>query len=170
MRRLISVLLLLPAALSAMEVTNGSMTDGEAVPTGWEAVWTGDQAKPVTVYRDVVQFASAPASLRFENLDGASFGNLSRPLSFNPEIEFQIGAALRIPIGIERATFAIQGYDAAGTQTWWQEVVSVSAGQPDAWVTNSIRTTPPVGTTRAVMILLVSGKGLAWLDDVTVGK
>jgi endoglucanase len=170
MHHLISVLWLFPATLSAVDLTNGSMTEGDSVPTEWSTVWTGDPAKPVSVHRDTIQFATAPAALRFENIEGVPFGNLSRPLLVTPEVEFQIGASLRIPLGTERATFAVQGYDAAGTQTWWQEVVSVSANQPETWVTKSIRATPPAGTARAVVILLVNGRGSAWLDDVTVGK
>jgi len=151
-------------------LTNGSMTDGEATPTDWTTVWSGEATKPVTVTRDLVLFHSAPAALRFENLHATPFGNLSRSLAVTPEVEFAIGATLRIPIGTARATFAVQGYGADDSQNWWQEAVSVGADKADSWVSNKIRVTPPIGTKRAIVILLISGGGTVWLDDVEVGK
>lgn len=152
------------------KLTNGSMTDGDTVPTDWTTVWSGDTAKPVTVTRDLVMFDTAPASLRFDNPNGVPFGNLSRPLTVTPEVEFAIGASLRIPVGTMRATFAVQGYGADDKQNWWQEVVSVGADKPDAWISKKIRITPPVATKRAIVILLISGSGTVWLDDVEVTK
>jgi hypothetical protein len=161
----------LSTSVLAADVTNGAMTDGSTVPTGWTEVWSPDPTnKPVTVARDTKLFNSEPAALRFDNPTGAAYANMSRAIELTPGETVPVRGSLRIPSGTERATLAVQIHDQAGTQVLWQEISSVGSNQADTWINGSIAVTAPATTYKAVIILLVSGAGTAWLDDVKIGR
>ena len=158
--------LALATAAFTVELVNGDMTQGDTAPTGWTAIWTPDENKPVAAARDTTVFKSEPASLRFDNPQGAPFANVSVKLTVKGGENLKIGAGMRVGTGVTRGTFALQCHDAAGTQTVWQEIVGGEPG--DQWKTGLVRAPIPAGTATATLVLLMDGKGSVWLDDVTI--
>ncbi len=160
--------LVLAGTVCAVEIVNGDMAQGDTTPTGWTAIWTPDESIPVAAARDTAVFKSAPASLRFDNPQGAPFANVSVKLTVKGGENLKIGAGMRIGTGVKRGTFALQCHDAAGTQTVWQEIVGGEPGE--TWKTGLVRAPIPAGTATATLVLLMDGKGSVWLDDVTIDE
>lgn len=143
---------------------NPSMTEGEERPFGWDA--KGYDFGPLPSIRDTKVFASAPASLRVE--------------SDKPVKDF-VGTWLRDVKGRKlRVTCKMknEGFDqcilrVAGTNSGFRAVYDktvADASKAQDWQEFSAEFTVPQEASRDRLELFVSGKGKAWLDDVSIEK
>ena len=73
-------LLCAPVDAAEPALVNGSMTDGDAAPTGWEKTWTPKDGGALRVLRDTKVFVKGPASLRLEAVGGPADGNTSQTI------------------------------------------------------------------------------------------
>jgi hypothetical protein len=146
-------------------VTNGDMTAGIAIPTGWEQTWEGSGSFAPS--RDTEVFASAPASLKVVVSGDKANGNVHQELQQAAGKRIRVTGKLRVDgtgciVGV-----AIQAFDAQWQQILWQDV---TRGQIAGTTFVSFDGTAdiPAAATRVLICTHASGAGTFWLDDVRV--
>lgn len=159
-------------------VENGDMTMGEDRPLGWEARrWDPIRINP---HRDTEVYASAPASLRIENLDPATALPSVQEISTAPGadgigtwIRDVAGTHVKVSCkvkneGYSKVTIRIRGEN-SGFQRCLDLVLFDATNAKD-WTTFSGEFDIPRDAIRDRIGILVEGKGKAWLDDVVIEK
>lgn len=143
---------------------NPSMTLGETRPFGWDA--KGYDYGPLPSIRDTDVYASAPASLRVESATPVNdfVGTWLKDVK---------GRTLRITCkmkneGFDQCILRVAGTN-AGFQPAFNQTVA-DATNAREWTEFTAEITVPRQAMRDRLELYVSGKGRAWLDDVTVEK
>lgn len=152
-----------PAATPASLIDNGSMTEGDATPTGW-ALGSYKVGK-LSLARDAVDFKSAPASLKVTT-DGKATGFAIHRLAQTPPGPITLHGWAKSEGTFKSVQVAVQAFDAQWKQVDWKTLVMVKAGA--GWQQFDATITLPAGASSAVAGLLVDGEGQAWLDDLTV--
>ncbi len=139
---------------------NPSMTEGEARPFGWDA--KGYDYGPLPSIRDTETFVSAPASLRVES---------DAPVNdfVGTWLKDVKGRKLRITCKIKNEGFDQCILRIGGTLGGFTPTL-VDATAAKEWTAYSAEIDIPMTAYRERLELYVSGKGKAWLDDVTIEK
>jgi len=143
--------------------TNGSMTEGGALPSGWDEPKTEEGPGRLVAARDTQVFKEGPASLRLATEGGAAKGNVSRAL---PEVA---GQQLAVT-GWIRAEGAL-GYNALAFLCPGAEpsYVPVKEFRPSpSWQRVNAKVKLPDGGQPPLLVLLIQGEGRAWLDELAV--
>ena len=143
---------------------NPSMTEGESRPFAWDA--KGYDFGPLPAIRDTEEYASAPASLRVES-----------DTSVNDYVGTWLkevrGRKLRITCKIKNDGFDQCILRVAGKNSGFQECFSetvADATNAKEWTEFTAEITVTREAMRDRLELFVSGKGKAWLDDITIEK
>ena len=159
-------------------VENGDMTMGAERPLGWEARrWDPIRINP---HRDTEEYASAPASLRIENLDLATALPSVQEISTAPGAD-GIGTWIRGVAGTHvkvSCKVKNQGYSKVtirirGENSGFQRCLDLQlfdATNATEWTSYSGEFDIPAQAIRDRIGILVEGKGKAWLDDVVIEK
>ena len=157
-----AVLARVPSGASALPpLRNGSMTDGDAVPAGWNAPWSGSGHLALT--RDTQTYHSTPASLRLESVGGTAYGSVSQ--SFDPALDpFTVQGWVKTSGKLEESLVAAQAFDKDGKQVAF--VTLANAASAKEWQSFSGQVQLPRETAHWGLILTLKGNGQAWLDDV----
>jgi hypothetical protein len=162
--------LTLTCSLGAAEpaLDNGDMSAGERVPTGWEKTWSPPETTPPgTISRDTDTFASAPASLRFDNPAGGAMANVERVLPVVAGRTYTISAKVKLDNTAPQTVVALVAPSVNGSQPLFQNVVVARQGDA-GWISGTTSYTVPDGMTNLSLIMYSYGVGTIWLDDVTV--
>jgi hypothetical protein len=144
---------------------NPSMTDGETRPLGWdrESVAAGN----LDAIRDTNNFASAPASLRVESVNGPVTGFVSTSL------RNVCGRNLKITCKIKNDGFTNCSLNLNGMDGSWKPVLNqnvIAASDAKEWTTFTTEFAVPANAMNTKLGFAVSGEGKAWLDDIVVTK
>jgi len=144
---------------------NPSMTEGETRPLGWdrESVAAGN----LDAIRDPSNFASAPASLRVESVNGPVTGFVSTSL------KDVCGRNLKITCKIKNAGFTNCSLNLNGMDGSWKPVLNqnvVEAKDAKDWTTYTTEFFVPANAMNTKLGFAVSGEGKAWLDDLVIEK
>ncbi|MBN2683637.1 MAG: sialate O-acetylesterase [Pontiellaceae bacterium] len=139
---------------------NPSMTEGETRPFGWDG--KGYDYGPLPSIRDTEVFASAPASLRVES---------DTPVNdfVGTWLKDVKGRTLRITCKIKNEGFDQCILRIGGTLGGFTPTL-VDATDAKEWTEYSAEIEIPMSAYRERLELYVSGKGKAWLDDITIEK
>jgi hypothetical protein len=137
---------------------NGSMSDGDAVPTGWSDHWG-----TITVARDTTVFHTTPASLRVDS-DGP-LGQAFQLLQAPGGVHLKITGVIRCA-GQAEAQCAVQAFDAGFTRNEFKQLKWIK-GDTD-WTPFTGEVTLPPWAGQFNIQLMIKGQGHAWLDDVTL--
>ncbi len=164
----LAFILLAASTLSAadLQIINGDMRAGEAVPTGWGEVWAGSGT--VTTARDTTVFASAPASLRVTLAgDEKSNGNAHQELTAAAGKRIHVSGKLRVGAGKQIAGIAVQAFDAQGKQILWQDIARGQTTGASFQAFDGLASVPAEAT-RVLLTIHMTGVGDVWLDDAAV--
>ena len=138
---------------------NGSMSEGEGLPTGWEGKW-GE----ATVARDTVVFKKAPAALRVASTAGKSGQGFQTVAAGGPRrLKFSGFAKSQ---GRVKVNVAVQSFNSDYSRNQFDQVKYLQ-GDHD-WTEFSKDVEIPDWAARFNLLLLVEGAGQAWLDEVTI--
>ncbi len=154
--------------VSNITLRNADMEQGAAAPTGW-SLWRG--AGQVQLARDTQVFHGGKSSLRLETKNG--YGSVSQVLEgARPDDAVRISGWVRVEPSanakIDESLLALQGVDARGKQSQWQDVLNVRDLKPGEWSPFSQSLTLARSTENATLTLTVRGSGRIWMDDVSV--
>ena len=138
---------------------NGDMTQGDALPAGWDGKW--GQCSPA---RDTKVFHSAPASLRVDGTGGS--GQAFQLLQVKGGSRLRLSGWLRTTGA--KAQVVLQSFDAGFTRNDLQQVRYVQ-GDSD-WSAFSKEVTLPDWVTQTTVQVLIDGQGSCWLDDVKLTR
>ncbi|MBN2703474.1 MAG: sialate O-acetylesterase [Pontiellaceae bacterium] len=143
---------------------NPSMSEGESRPFAWDA--KGYDFGPLPSIRDTEEYASAPASLRVES---------DTPVSdyVGTWLKEVRGRKLRITCKMKNEGFETCILRVAGKNAGFQECFSktvADATNAKEWTEFTAEITVTQEAMRDRLELFVSGKGKAWLDDITIEK
>jgi hypothetical protein len=166
MRPILALLATATCAFAAdPSISNGDMTAGIAVPTGWEKTWAGSGSFEPS--RDATVFASAPASLKVVVSGDKANGNAHQEVQQAAGKRIRLTGKLRVDGAGLVAGIAIQAFDAQWQQILWQDV---TRGQTAGATFVSFAGTAdiPAGATRVLVCAHATGAGAFWLDDVEV--
>lgn len=163
----LALAVLAAAALTAADPTlqNGAMSDGVAVPTGWEQTWAGTGT--FTPSRDTTVVASAPASLKVVVTGDKANGNVHQEIQLAAGKRLHITGKLRVGEGALIAGVAVQAFDAQWKQILWQDIARGQTTGATFQAFDGLATVPKEAT-RVLLAVHASGPGEFWLDDVTV--
>jgi hypothetical protein len=147
-------------------LANGDMEDGGDVATGWDQVWTKDGT--LVASRDTTMPHGGSAALRIDSGGKPADGNVSLALP----IERVAGHYLLVRGWIRSegelkhaaACFTTTGGTAPRT---WTTILEAKSPQR-TWLRFSSEVAVPVEAGRAALCFLVTGTGVAWIDDVEV--
>ncbi|MCU0786564.1 MAG: hypothetical protein MUF81_21470, partial [Verrucomicrobia bacterium] len=144
---------------------NPSMTDGETRPLGWDrkSVVAGN----IEAIRDTNTFASAPASLRVESVNGPVTGFVSTSLKDVRGRNLKISCKIRND-GFTNCSLNLNGMDGS-----WKPVLNqnvIEAKDAKAWTTFTAEFVVPAHVMNTKLGFAVSGEGKAWLDDIVIEK
>ena len=161
-----AVIAALPGADTSLPpLRNGSMTDGTAVPAGWENVWSG--SGKLAAVRDTQDFQTGPASLRVESIGGPAYGSISQ--GFGPTSDpFTVSGSVKSVGQLDEALVAVQATDAAGKQVAW--ITLTNAAGVKAWQPFSGAVSLPPGTAHWSLVMTLKGTGKAWLDELKFSR
>jgi len=140
---------------------NGSMSDGNGLPTGWDQSWTG--RGKLQIARDTSVFKAGPASLRVASEGGEAHGQASQVVEAPAGTRFRLSGFVR-SAGKAKVNVAVQPMTAD-----WKPIAFVQAHyvqNNQDWVPFSREIVLPEGTERFGIVLLIEGDGQAWLDEV----
>lgn len=146
----------------AVEVRNGSMTDGTLVPAAWSNTYL--YHGKIEVARDTNVYFTPPASLRVSTVAGEANGQAQQMFDVTGGEKLHIEA--RVMADGAKAIFGVQMYDAQ-----WKGLQFTALG--NAWTGSDWRRAAgdvevPAGAVRLGLTCLVEGRGSAWFDDVVV--
>lgn len=143
-------------------VRNGDMTAGDTVPAEWTGVWGEAEAA-----RDTEVFRSPPASLRVTVAEAGREGRAFQSFALPGTRTFTLSGALRTR-GEARVNVAVQAFAADWSRT---EFLQTAFAQGDTeWTVFRRAVTLPSWTGQFQVLLLVEGRGTAWLDDVVASQ
>ena len=159
-------------------VENGDMTMGEDRPLGWEARrWDPIRINP---HRDTEVYASAPASLRIENLDPATALPSVQEISTAPGadgigtwIRDVAGTHVKVSCKVKNEGYSKVTIRIRGENSGFQRCLDLElfdATDAKDWKTFSGEFDIPAQAIRDRIGIMVEGKGKAWLDDVVIEK
>jgi hypothetical protein len=143
-------------------LTNGSMTDGEAVPSGWTGTWTAKGKIKAT--RDTKTFKNGPASLRLESDGGPVNGSAGQ------ELKGAAGKTIKVTgwakaDGRHQTSVAVVSFDAKWKVLRWEPVFVAPRG-PDDWTAFDKTVDVPAGAARVNLTVGIDGEGSAWFDEL----
>lgn len=146
----------------AVEVRNGSMTEGADVPTAWTETYL--YRGKITVARDTNVYFTAPASLRVTATGTDASGQAQQFVEVQPGDKMRVEA--RVLAEGAKAVFGVQSYDAK-----WKGIGFTALG--NAWTGSDWRRAAgevevPAGAVRIGLTCLIEGGGRAWFDDVKI--
>jgi len=146
-------------------VLNGSMTDGEGVPVGWDE--RNVARGKMSAARDAETFASAPASLRIESDNGPIDGSVSQRL------KRAVGKTLKISGKAKCEGFNSCLVELVARDSSWKTVFSATvfdAKNASGWTDFSQELSIPQdsGAGAGFIRFSAKGEGKAWLDDVKI--
>ena len=159
-------------------VENGDMTMGEDRPLGWEARrWDPIRINP---HRDTEVYASAPASLRIENLDPATALPSVQEISTAPGadgigtwIRDVAGTHVKVSCKVKNEGYSKVTIRIRGENSGFQRCLDLQlfdATNAKEWTSYSGEFDIPAQAIRDRIGILVEGTGKAWLDDVVIEK
>ncbi|MBR4717663.1 MAG: hypothetical protein IKP09_06355 [Lentisphaeria bacterium] len=159
-------------------VENGDMTMGEDRPLGWEARrWDPIRINP---HRDTEVYASAPASLRIENLDPANALPSVQEISTAPGadgigtwIRDVAGTHVKVSCKVKNEGYSKVTIRIRGENSGFQRCLDLQlfdATDAKEWTSYSGEFDIPAQAIRDRIGIMVEGKGKAWLDDVVIEK
>jgi len=147
--------------IQPVEIKNGAMTQGDAVPAEWTGKWGEGKVK-----RDTEVFKEGPASLCVEVAGGKSCQAFQQLSSQGGET-FKLHGWVKA-MGKVKVNVAVQSFDEGWTKNNFDQVKFL---QNDAdWTEFEKEVTIPDWAARCNVVLLVEGDGKAWLDEVGVGS
>jgi hypothetical protein len=142
---------------------NGSMTDGQEVPTSWNTQWVG--RGKIRVSRDTKTFKIGPAALCVASEGGDAMGQTAQTLDAGAGARFTLSGYAR-SAGNVKVNVAVQAYS-----TIWSPIQFIQAqvlhGYAD-WTAYSKEVVLPPATEHIGIVLLLDGTGEAWLDEVAI--
>ena len=159
-------------------VENGDMTMGADRPLGWEARrWDPIRINP---HRDTEVYASAPASLRIENLDLATALPSVQEISTAPGadgigtwIRGVAGTHVKVSCKVKNEGYSKVTIRIRGENSGFQRCLDLQlfdATNAKEWTSYSGEFDIPAQAIRDRIGILVEGTGKAWLDDVVIEK
>lgn len=149
------------AAWNVLE--NGSMSEGEARPLGWDARgWNPQFIRPAS---DRNVYASAPASLRVESIGAPGEDAVGTWLRNVRGRRIAVKCKMKND-GFERLVLRIRGEN-AGFRECLNHVL-VDATDAKEWTEYSAEFDVPDEAMRDRLEVFAKGRGRAWLDDVSV--
>jgi lysophospholipase L1-like esterase len=147
-----------------LAVKNPSMTDGKEKPDHWTSLYvTSGQAK---ISRDTATYHSAPASLALESVGGGAHAQASQFFDVQGGERVRLSGWVRADGGAN-AMLALQSFSADWKGLDLKIVGNAITGLD--WQKAAGEVTVPAAAKRAAIVLLIQGRGTAWLDDVTTG-
>lgn len=165
------------AALAAPMLSNGSMTEGDAVPAGWTDPWAGKAgaagaapaaAPRLRVRRDTQEFKSAPASLVVETTGGHAEGTLTRTIAVpagSTDQPLMAGGWIRTTGRLTQATLSAYCTGPDQPAAWRFIANGPATGE---WTEFYHTISLPPGITQIRLQLSLRGEGKVWLDDLNV--
>ena len=138
-------------------VRNGAMTQGGAIPTGWDGKF-GD----VELARDTATFKGKPASFRV-SISGGKSGQGFQTIAGGASATFKIAGWIKCS-GNVKAQALVQAFAEGYKQNQFLQIQYVQ-GETD-WVHFEKEVTLPPWTAFFNVGMLVEGDGKAWLDEV----
>jgi lysophospholipase L1-like esterase len=151
-----------PPAIAVPRLSNGDMSEGDALPANWTTQWTG--RGKLTATRDTTTYKSAPASLKVQ-ATGDSMGQQVQSVEANPGATFTISGWMKSS-GEVKVNFMLQPTDATWTPIGFVQI-GYAQNESD-WRQFTREITIPKDAKRANIGLLIEGTGSAWLDDVKI--
>jgi hypothetical protein len=145
---------------AAVTVTNGSMGEGDAAPTGWAQLWTG--MGKLKLVRDTTDSQTGPSSLRLESDGGPAQGSASSRLVGSGS--YKLSGVLKSAGDLEEAQVAVQSFDAKGRQVGWKQLGDAK-GKTD-WTPFSQSGSPPAEAAYSQIVIVIKGNGKVWLDEI----
>lgn len=142
--------------LSSVVIRNGGMSQGKAVPADWRGKF-GE----CTVARDTTTFKEGPASLCV-SVDGRA-GQAYQKLEGLAGKRIKIAGVIKSS-GEVKAQVAIQSFGEKFSKNQWDQISFVQ-GATD-WTAFEKEVAIPEWAAWCNVLLLVEGKGKAWLDEV----
>ncbi len=154
-----------PAPAGSNLLVNPGMTDGDAIPSAWTAVWAG--TGKIASVRDTQVFKVAPAALRVESVGGTANGNVSQGL------EGVAGKRVRITgwvksDGVVATTVGLGSFDANWKSLAWETIQAVGTGAGSEWTQFDKTVAVPAGAVHVNLGMCIDGDGKAWFDEVAV--
>lgn len=146
-------------------LVNQQMTEGGALPLGWDQFWLASGAAQAR--RDTLDYRSAPSSLWVGSTAGPGEGQVSQHLAMTSSQRFAVSGWVRTA-GTARVTFGVQFYDAASKPIQFSEVLFTE--KPQRWTQSRLSVEPPPQARSFAIVLNVAGTGQAWLDDVMIER
>jgi hypothetical protein len=154
-----------PTTDGANLLSNGSMADGDATPTGWTNTWMA--TGKIKVVRDTQTFKAGPASLRLESVGGPVNGTVGQ------EIKGVAGKSIRITgwtksNGVKKTYVAIITFDSAWKMLHWDAVYVAASGPVAEWTSFDKTLDIPAAAAHVNLALGIEGDGSAWFDELGV--
>ncbi len=146
-------------------LVNGSMTDGEAVPTGWGKTWTPKDGGTLRVVRDTKVFVKGPASLRLETVGGFADGNTSQTIAGLAGRTVVLRGSLRSQ-DVQYASIALFIRDKNYQRVDWINLVQ--AWHTTNWKSFNRRLTVPANGANVMLMVYMKGKGKVWADELSL--
>ena len=156
------------SALSAAEpvrvvIDNGAMSDGDALPSGWDQHWVGD-GKPV-ISRDTTIFHSAPAALKITSGEQAAKGNAFRWVDCQGGTTVKLAGFVRVEGAVSASVF-VQSFSAEWKPIGYTQLIVRNGSDGADWASWEGAAEIPAEAVRFGLGVAIDGSGSAWLDDV----
>ena len=151
-----------PALADDGYLPNGSMTEGQELPTGWRPATGEEGSGEASAARDTRVFKTGPASLRL-SVTGGTRGSVTCPLPDVAGTDVAVSGWVRAE---GKLTSAALVFVCPGSEQAWQPVKQFAANA--TWRRVNARLKLPSGSEAPFLMLQAQGDGQAWLDDVAV--
>jgi lysophospholipase L1-like esterase len=174
--RVLLAALALPAGLATgltaaeptrVTIDNGAMSEGAALPSGWDQHWTGSGAPVIS--RDTTVFHSAPAALKITSGDQPAKGNAFRWVDCTGGVTVRLAGALKVD-GAATASVFVQSFSAEWKPIGYVQLTVRSGSDGADWATWEGAADIPAEAVRFAVGVAIDGTGTAWLDDVRDAK